>query len=736
MTVNLSELLSLYKQSDVDSFLKELTGHDLTESSLTYDDIKNNWRYLGDNSSNGSVIGMLKKGEKGLIERVTNAIDAVVENKKDECGIATAKNSGVVIAKAFPKYYENCQAIRQGADVKSNCKDATNQVILAVTDAKKSNKPTFDVVDQGTGLRGEQFPSTILSINAGNKISSDRNYLIGAFGQGGSTSIPFTASTIIVSKQDGKFWFTVIKAVDLTELKTTAYVYLVVDGAIPEAENDWNSDFEKKEWLKVFANSKSGTLVRMVEMDISADYRKNDIAKPGMLGDYVNTQLFDVALPVRIIDDRQNFTALSSSQTRYAYGTAMKLLTYKYVQKDYSGRITIVHNNRQYQIDYYVLLPENEENWASDGECKSIFRQFNVTGDPILYTVNGQMVTSETYTCIKNAGLNFLRYRLLVVINLDVLGAEKYKFFTTDCSQIKQTDLTKGFLDNVVEQLAKEEKLKEINDYIANLSVNSAVSQEMLDDISRRVKKNYSGFLRNGRPIIIHHGPRPGPNPVDASDEIEYLKISTTKNEYYRDQVIPITLETGAQKYVNQEAIDTNTLNCFVDDHSYSSFVPTCFNGRVTFKLEARDLVPGKHSIDFEYYQRGQIKFDSGKFQFVIKDEDTPEPPEARPSQDLNLEILPVNDGDLICDVAKIDVQHKIIVKINTYHEMLYNEVYGHNPTADELSSMQRRMIEPIATFSLFLDKSYDEIESDEEKNKLVLSFVKTYFACKLPEED
>ncbi len=736
MAIKLTDVLSLYKQSDVDAFLKALTGHDLAEPNLTFDAIKANWAYLGDNPSNGSVIGMLKKGEKGLIERVTNAIDAVVEKQKAACGIVSAKDPAAVIKKAFPKYFENTKAIREGGDSKNYPKDASNQVILAVTDAKKSSKPTFDIVDQGMGIRGNDFPGTILSINAGNKISSDRGYLIGAFGQGGSTSIPFTSSTIIVSKQDGHYWFTIIKAVDLRELKTTAYVYLTIDGCVPEAEYEGEPVFENKDWLRIFTSAESGTLVRMVEMDISADYRKNDIAKPGMLGDYVNTQLFDVGLPVRIIDDRQNYSALSSSQTRYAYGTAMKLFTYKYVQKDYSGRITIEHNNRQYYIDYYVLLPEKEENWASDGECKAIFKQFNVTGDPIIYTVNGQTVTSETYTCIKNAGLNFLRYRLLVVINLDVLGSEKYKFFTTDRSQIKQTDLTKGFLDEVVAQLAKEDKLKDINDYVANLSVNSAVSPEMLEDISRRVKKNYSGFLKNGRPLIVRRGPHPGPNPVEASDQIEYLKITTTKNEYYNDELIPVSLETGGQKYVNQRAIDNHSLNCFVDGHSYAGFVPTCFNARIVFKLDPHSFSSGEHTIQFEYYENNAVKFSTDEFHFVIKNEKTPEPPQTRASQDLNLEILPVEDGDLICDVAKIEAQHKIVIKINTYHEMLYNEVYGHNISVDELSDMQRRMIEPIATFSLFLDKAYDSIEDDDEKNKLVLSFIKTYFACKYVEEE
>ena len=139
MNVRLEDILSLYKQTDVDDFLKALTGHNLNEPSLSLDDIKDHWACLGNTTNNGSSVDMLRKGENGLIERITNAIDAVVEKQKTLCGITTAKNAGVIISKAFPKYYENCQELRKGSDGKTYAKDASNQVILAVTDAKKSS---------------------------------------------------------------------------------------------------------------------------------------------------------------------------------------------------------------------------------------------------------------------------------------------------------------------------------------------------------------------------------------------------------------------------------------------------------------------------------------------------------------------------------------------------------------------------------------------------------------------
>src|SRR5690554_1664208 len=218
--INLKDVLDLYKINEVDDFLKKITGLTLNEKNLTYDQIKNNWRFLGDSPSNGSQIGILRRGEKGIIERITNGIDAVIEKQRSKYSMVSPQNSSQVIKRAFPKYYENLQKIQDNQDrARSQSYDIDNQVMLVINDGSKTNKPTFDIIDKGTKVEGNEFKNTLLSLNHGNKISSDKQYLIGAFGQGGSTSLPFTEATLIVSKINGKYYFTIIKAVDLKEYK-------------------------------------------------------------------------------------------------------------------------------------------------------------------------------------------------------------------------------------------------------------------------------------------------------------------------------------------------------------------------------------------------------------------------------------------------------------------------------------------------------------------------------------
>ena len=88
------------------------------------------------------------------------------------------------------------QDVLKDSSDKSLSKDAENQVIVAVNDWSKSNKPTIDVIDKGVGLLGTDFENTILSINHGNKLSRDKSYLIGIW-HGGSTSFFYFCDHIL-----------------------------------------------------------------------------------------------------------------------------------------------------------------------------------------------------------------------------------------------------------------------------------------------------------------------------------------------------------------------------------------------------------------------------------------------------------------------------------------------------------------------------------------------------------
>lgn len=722
--IKIDELLSVYKETELDSFLKKYTGLDLNEKNLSYDKIKKHYKFLGNNSSNGSNVGQLTCGEKGLVERITNAIDAVIEKQKNRLGIVSSKDSGVIIKKAFPKYYSNMLDVINNESDKSFAKDAEDQVILAINNGSKSNKPTFDVLDRGTGLLGEEFETTILSINHGNKLSRDKSYLIGAFGQGGSTSLPFTYATIILSKKNDRMFFTVVKRVELTDYKNMVYVYLTIDDAIPEI--DFGGYSASVAYLNQYINNvESGTLVRMVATDISKRFRDNEVTKPGMLGDYLNTELFNVGLPVKVIENRTDYQENAHRQNRSIYGSQLKIRTSKrYVQKDYCGTINIEHNNRSYNIDYYMLLPTDKNKWGSESECKAVFEQFNVSYDPIIYTVNGQTITTERYTKLNNAGLNFLRYRLLVVINLDVLGTEKYKFFTTDRARIIDSDLTRGFLDKVIKALATTDKLIEMNQIIGELSVSSTINKDLLDEVSRQVKSEYSKYLKIGSLF----GGRPGhhydPTPEDVyEDHIVTLDITSSRREFYKDENVIFVVTTHAQKHINAQSL----IYSFIDDRNFGDMQRSFMNGRIQYTINSGTLKPGRYSIQFSLFENNSISLSSEKVYFEVKAEKTPEKNNNNPTKGLDLNIIIKDEATLICDVARDLVNKKIDVILCLDTDQLRSEIYGLSASSDAISHTKNRIIKPIVLFALFYGDNYDNIKEDDDKNRVILSFIKAF---------
>jgi hypothetical protein len=92
------------------------------------------------------------------------------------------------------------------------------RIAVVLSPSGNESAPTVDVVDDGIGLAPDQFPSTILSLQSGNKIQ--KWYLIGAFGQGGASALAFCDYALIVSRSKetpGKVGFTVIKILQLSE---------------------------------------------------------------------------------------------------------------------------------------------------------------------------------------------------------------------------------------------------------------------------------------------------------------------------------------------------------------------------------------------------------------------------------------------------------------------------------------------------------------------------------------
>ena len=166
---------------------------------------------------------------------------------------------------------------------------------MTIQDSDKEKTPTVEIRDHGIGFKSEEFCDTILSLNGSNKLS--KFYLMGAFGQGGSTAMAFNNFTIIVSRKFDKkksqkeISFTIVKINpgDPEKDKQSWYEYIV--------DKRTNNPFSYvEEDSDLF---EPGTLVRHINMDLGKF--KGKITTPSnSLWYLAHNYLFDPIIPFQI----------------------------------------------------------------------------------------------------------------------------------------------------------------------------------------------------------------------------------------------------------------------------------------------------------------------------------------------------------------------------------------------------------------------------------------------------
>ena len=192
------------------------------------------WRALGDRENNYGAVNIGSDPGYALIERVTNALDAVIER---EALRHLSLNSP---APASPREaVSTWLGVPAGRVSNLSIKDRqrlADEVVVRLLEGSSRKAPTVEIRDHGVGMSPDILPDTILSLGASNKI--DKLYLAGAYGQGGSTVLAFCpeGSTIVSRRHpdllEGRpdriaVTFARYSEVDVRTNKNGRYEYLV-----------------------------------------------------------------------------------------------------------------------------------------------------------------------------------------------------------------------------------------------------------------------------------------------------------------------------------------------------------------------------------------------------------------------------------------------------------------------------------------------------------------------------
>lgn len=499
------------------------------------------WVPLGGRRNNRGTVEVSSDPGRAVIERITNAIDAVLESE-------FVRHSGQPDCRSPHEAAEAWLGVpRHGLSglTPGERRRLARRVTVGLRPGDGKNLRVLEIRDLGTGLTPRQMPDTILSLNETNK--TEKLYLAGAYGQGGSATYAVSRYTLIASRRQGSpVGFTIVRFEEppIDAPKDGRYVYLTPpDGVVFEAEVP-ESEFEQ------------GTLVRHFGYELS-DYGLP--VGPNSLYGLLNQVLFDPVMPIwldnsvhdyrRVIKGARN--ALNGAVDEGDESTTGPHLAHNvplfFVDLGDYGRIG---------IEYWVLAAPNKKN-------KRPSAAFVDPNRPIVLTYNGQNQAELGVGIIrKEAELPHLSQRLIVHVQCNGLtfGAQR-ALFVSNRELVRKGAVLQAIHAEVLRVLKSDDELGRLN-----AEARDAARRAHDEDAVEKMRREVARLLRmQGVAVTVTGGgggtgggldkpraPRPPRSPlppiapVDPPTFVRIVWSEDTAIPFYPGQRRYVRVETDA----------------------------------------------------------------------------------------------------------------------------------------------------------------------------------------------
>lgn len=514
---------------------------------------------VGGRKNNLATINIGTDPAAGVTERITNAIDAVLEKE----WVLQEKPENIKSPRRAAELWYDIEdgrlsKIKDPND--SRLKKLSSLVTVTLLDSGQPSKPTVEIRDKGIGIMPDQFSKTILELNGGNKIG--KLHLMGAYGQGGSTALAWNSLTVIISKSaldnDKKYaaWTIVrINQGDVNTDKHGWYEYLV--------DSSTGNPFVVEIPDKIF---ESGTLVRHIMMDLGK-YKGKITTPSNSLWYLAHNYLFDPILPFTIADRRGD-----AKENRMVTGNN-RLLTFT-ENLEYNQKVNLTFKDGKVVIYYWVL------NALGDG-AKDRIRHYTQVSQPIIITFNGQKQGVLGNGIIKdNLKLPFLDRYLIVQIEADNMDNEsKRQLFSSTRESLKETSILEELKKLTIDTLAEDDKLKEL-DRDRKKRYFTQEDTHVLDSLRKRLARRITSYLQSagsGTSVTAKSAREKGDvenlPPISIEEPPTLFEITTkSPKEVYLNKTFSIKFKTDAHPnyFVRPE-----TFVAFIEPHSFGMFTGT-----------------------------------------------------------------------------------------------------------------------------------------------------------------
>ena len=523
------------------------------------------WRDLGDRPNNAGTVQIASSAASALIERVTNAIDAMLELKADQ-------HTGALPASPREAAREWFAIPRGGVgeltDKERRTLAANISVILE--DSGERDRPTVVVRDCGIGQHPADAPNTLLSLNENNKVA--KPYLQGAYGQGAAATYRFGRYTLILTRckpslnggrEDLVGWTVVWEDPgDPNVDKLPVYRYLVdAAGEIPVFDPALLDD---PTW--------HGVAVTHIAYDLRGYTAAYTQPKNGAWA-LLHSSLFDPVLPFLVGGNRTvDVNTAGADSTRVVIGNAARLNN----PSGPRGDLTVAYRNSEtydlgkatggnlgkVAINYWVLQRPADSTSTSDPTASYVGPENAVT-----MTLSGQRQDAESRAWLRNrTDLPFLVRNLVVQVDVDALSPiAKRELFASTRERAVDSELRERIYAEVALVLKQDSELRRLEREERDKLL--AQSTEQVDEkVRERLRKHIQTLLKNKTRKVKKTTPVPEPtgggNGGGARDTDDtHLPAVPTRMRFLRD---PITIKRGG---VTTVWVEINAKNGYLPDH-------------------------------------------------------------------------------------------------------------------------------------------------------------------------
>ncbi|TXE15364.1 hypothetical protein ES692_17050 [Psychroserpens burtonensis] len=680
---------------------------------------KMRWDAVGNRKNNLATINIGTDPASGVTERITNAIDAVLEKEwkiKEEPTDIKSPRKASEIWYGIPD--GRISKIEDALD--NRIQDLSDKIQVTLFDSGKDTKPTVEIRDKGIGLEPEQFSETILDLNGNNKIG--KLHLMGAYGQGGSTALSYNNLTIIISKP----FFG-----DQRKKKKVAFTIVRIN------EGDINKD--KHEWYEYMVDKSTGqpftleidddvfepgTLVRHIMMDIGK-YKGVITTQTNSLWYLAHNYLFDPIIPFTISDRRND-----RNVNRTVTGNN-RLLTNN-PNLDYFNEISLTFKDGSLKIYYWILntTGENPKNRISG---------YASVSNPIIICFNGQKQGTLGNGIIKNdLKLPFLDRYIIVQIEADNMDNDsKRQIFSSTRESLRDTSILADLKKLTIDTLKEDDNLVRLDSERRQRYFTKDDTQ-VLDSLKKRLARRINSFLSSsgqgtsvttstlGETAKSEKLPE-----ITIEDPPSFFEIVTkSPKEVYPNKTFSIKFKTDAHPNYFAQA---ETFAAFIDPQSFGSFTGTARvnngYGIAYFKVNEETDIGETGEISLEL-RPPRLKTISASVDLIaVESPENSDTDDNGKNKSPNIEVSFVDKNSAIyqdndwdnTNVGEVaNSQDGVFISISEENKNLTKLVAKAQRQNDQaVQNIKNKYLEHISFYAFMLDQNKPEKFLSEEDNEL-----------------